>query len=191
MLDGLKLLDSMSWQSIDELKVLDTRAIRRSNPPIYLTVDPQPKPRKLHVSLTHDKKLDPLQAALFNGAARLVSLTVVNQLSNRFGFYAGELHGAPAPLSVTGELLVFPRLWQHVNIDEVAELSWRVMKKMLTPAVIERIACDVGAVNYLNSSRLSPDFERILNQTQVIVAQKAGKRLLPLKKLKQCLREQS
>ncbi len=169
VLDELILLDQQRWQSIDELTVIDTRTIRRKNPPIYLTVDRQPKPRKLHVSLKHDKELNALQAALFNSVSRVLLLTVTNKIVEQYGFYAGELRGTPSPLSVTSELLVFPILWKDIDIDEVLISAEKVLNQMITPTTIERIAHDVGVVDYLDHSRLAPDFERILNQTRVIV----------------------
>ncbi len=177
VMSELHKLDEMQWQLIDDLEVIDSRTIRRKSAPMYLTDKHQTKPRILSITLKAGGDLDSLSAGLFSLAARIALFTVSGKISYHYGLYDGELKNTVQKPSVKSELLVASMVASNVDAVQVVEFSLKVLNEMFDRKTCERIAKDLNTTNYANQSHVAPSYERILQQSGVLVGAKGWQQI--------------
>lgn len=172
ILDDLKQLDSATWAQADTIEYIDTRKIRRKNPPLYLTNVKAPRARKLHIQSTLDDKFaasHPELTPLFNVLSRWFLLTIADQIAISRGYFTGELTGRSSPVSVSSELKVAQYVEAAVDLSSDRHLVADILQTMTKTAMIEEYVKVLCNTSYKSNLYLAPDTERILTQTGVYV----------------------
>ena len=184
-------LDEQPWQQLDEFSTLDTKMIRRQRGPLYLSQQQRPNPRKLSVSL----QLDTTYAnnnrhivALFSVLARFLLLTITNKVCDTFGTYHQDIIGKPSPASVTSHLLIIHPVAKTINVAEVKQTIDETAAYVLTPHTITRLVDDLASSNYLLKPSESPNFERILQETKLLIGAKGWQEIATVANVQSALR---
>lgn len=177
VVEELNVLNATPWRAIDDLDYIDSRTIRRKHTPIYLTDQPQTKPRALTITFKPNTPLNGAQAALFNLIGRLFLFTVSDRVAYTYGLYVNAMHGNPDTSSVTSTLYLPSRQTDATNINEVAQSSREAMCHILSAGIIERFVQDMAKSNYLMHSQLAPNFERTLNEVRVLMGAKGWQQI--------------
>lgn len=173
----LQSLDTAPWLWLDEIDAIDTRSIRRKLDPIYLTNKVQAKPRVLSITLRNKPVVGEACAALLAFVSRIALLTVSNMVTGRYGHYAGDITYSRGLSATRSSLLVasYPRV--DVNVPEVSKYTKELIGKMFSRELCERIAQDLNTTNYANQSYVAPNYERILQQSGVLVGSKGWQQI--------------
>ncbi len=177
LIHELLKLDLTPWQSIDSFKLLDTRAIRKKTSPVHLTRYDQAKPRPLTMTLTVDNSLDSKYSPLFNTVSRILLLTVSNVISYKYGLYVTDFDGRAKPLSMTSRLHATPAITSDIRIEEIMKLSLETITYILSVETRSRLIREITSTNYLSQSDLAPNFEKVLQETGVMIGSQGWKRL--------------
>lgn len=185
----LKQLDQDPWQHIDSIDVLDTKTIRRKNKPIYLTNQPEMKPKILRLSIHLDedtagthRELSPL----FMFIGRIILMTIGNRVGATYGTYAGELYGNKQ-YSLVSELLISQKALSGAQLAKVAQTIEETLTHSLNKKTYMRIIASLSSVSYVYAPDIAPNLERMITETGVLVGEKGWRRLATIQNIESLL----
>jgi hypothetical protein len=173
LLDGVRELDALPWQTPHSMQLIDTLNIRRKNTPIYITAIDAPKPRKIHLSLRLDDKFVDSRRdilPLFNIVGHWLNRTMADQAALHFGAYVGDASGRRRPMSASIELFAIKALVSEMSAGDVVKYVHNVAQHMVTQATLDRMVVSLTSSIKSENNDTMPDMGRILMETGIYMS---------------------
>lgn len=178
VLQELEMLDETPWQNIQDLETINTRAIRRSHIPIYLTSKKIPKPRELRFSLTLDtsiSKSEPELTPLFALITKFLLQNILYFTGMEYGLYANQISNKRT--GAVGILLFTKKQASDVNIEKISSSVDLLVKRLLAAKTIDKLVSELGSIDYQSHYYMAPDYEKYLHDTDILIGQEGWKRI--------------
>lgn len=170
IIDRLLQLDTTPWQSLDNVAYIDTSAVRRSSSPLRLDTSSTVPTKTLKIILGLDPQFASSHrhlAPLTNKLHRVLSLTIAPILAARYGLYPGEVYARGTV--TTNELMVNRELERDIDINELQRVAVDILAYMATPETFARLINNAAHISDTHHLYASPDYERLLIETGVLV----------------------
>ncbi len=166
--EEIKLLNSQPWQPLDQIPPIDTKKIRRSSTPIYLTNIPACNPKtldiKLHLNrdfIKYNRHLTPLANHLFN----ILLLSISTQITKDFPFYATYIYSNPKTFSNTSKLQILPKAANDIELQNIMDILQKTVTYMISSGFILRFEKYLQNISYNNCPYESPDIATVINES--------------------------
>ena len=172
----LGVIDSMEWQSLDELKIWNAKGIKRTSYPLHLTRVESETPVTTKVSLELNQGFsdkDPLNLALFNIMARFILITATYDIAKETGSYSYQVYSQLSGKKVVVELLtasIFRS--KSPDMQEIITYIQDTIQNMKHHGAFKRLEADLQGVSYYRNGPQAPDYEQILNDLGLVVGSK-------------------
>lgn len=185
----LKQLDEEPWKNIESLNFIDTTSTRKNRGSIYLSSTKQPKPSKVSLALKSKNTVEPALRPLFYELSRLLLLTVTNNITAKYGYYADEFYGNARPLSVVSELLVHRKVMRDVDENTVGLFAKEIITEMLRTHLAVRLSRSLKSMSYLKDPSSAVYAEKILEETGILIGIAGWKQSATVENINALLRD--
>lgn len=178
ILKELAWLDEQPWIKLDDIDIVDTRECARSRKLIYATSYEAAKPKKVNLVAQFDNGMNRELIPLFYLLSRFVLLTMGSYLSNRTGYYRGEIHYSAKKGITMGEMMVSPQHLGLIDVRKDARAASAELQRMLSKDTKNRFLLLLRNFTYKNDELLkAPDTEKLITQSGFYVGPAGWRRL--------------
>ena len=175
----LKAMDDMKWESLDELKVINTSSIQRKQAPLHATRQVDDQPITTTVSLEVDPQVveaDPLALAIFTIAARMILLTANYKIVTETGSYSWHLYAQLLGKRVSVDILTGARFRKYKpDLDQAGRIVQDAFGSMQRSEAFDRLVNELHNTSYDYGSSKAPDYEQLLTDTGILIGSKGWK----------------
>jgi hypothetical protein len=175
----LKAMDDMKWESLDELKVIDTHSMQRKQAPLHATRQADDQPITTMVSLEVDPQVveaDPLALAIFTIASRMILLTANYKIVTKTGSYSWHLYAQLSGKRVSVDVLTAARFRKYKpDLEQTGKMVQDVFGGMHFSGAFDRLVNELHNTSYDNGALKAPDYEQLLNDTGILVGSEGWK----------------
>lgn len=173
----LSLLNNIKWQYIDEFSILDTKSVRRSSQPLYLSNDRSRQPYRMTVKIvleSHASKKHRLLSPLFRQLVELTLPTIADQLSMQFGYYGeGDVfkdRTAKVDLLVYGEK-------KNIDLRECLDLIRYTIEFQIKKDAFSRLIEVLQSLSHTSNSPFVWNTADILKETGIMIGTRGWQRI--------------
>lgn len=186
----LNHLSATPWTPIDQLSSIDTHGSRQQASPIRLTDTKRPQPVTLSMSIYLDTDFinkNRELAPLFNTISRILTLTLHYKLGAHFGFYDKKLDMDTKPHRTTSTLMISKSIADSVQTEQIAAYARDVVRYISSDDTIGRIVHSIHNMDYQNDIAGTLSFERVFNQTNILLGLQGWHKITSKKNIQQIL----
>lgn len=175
----LMTIDQTPWKTLDEVKVVDTRATKRRSMPLHLTNTDSSSPITTKLSLELNKGFAdayPLGVATFTVLARVILLTASYNVAKATGSYTFQMYSQHSGRKLVVDLVTATRFrTQAPELVQAVEVVRQTVSVMKNLDVFNRLVSDFQNTSYSHNGAQAPDYEKLLSDTGILVGAEGWK----------------
>lgn len=190
--EALAKLDNQAWQTADEFDVFDQDGVNKSHEFLYLTEGTQPKSKKMGVTFSLDRQFFKQHRELlplFDQVVSMISLTLQDQLSVRYGYYPVGIVCRPGV--VVSELLIHHRNEAEIDLKDVIDLAQEVIGQLSSEGAVGGLLEWLTALSYEARWYEAPNINRSIDDTGLLIGAKGWQRIATKKHIELLLSHSS
>lgn len=169
---ALQTLHTQPWQSIDEIRIIDTKTIRKTAYPFYIAEGKPLPSKKLTVLLKVDPEFMRSRRELlplFREVAWLIIANLQDTLADRYGYFS-----LADNFMVTKHKMYLANTFQvaHTNeahMEECLKTSLEIIKDLQTHKGFTRYVAELQNISYTNRPNLAPNLQKNLKDTLIVM----------------------